>query len=76
MVSPFLFTEYPLGRFVCVNESQEHHTKNVVNCSLSLADNTSANIWSLLRSNEMYLFHVQMVDTETYLSNTYFQSVH
>ena len=64
MVSPSLFTEYPSGRFVCDTESPERHTKNGVNCSLLLADNTSAKIESLLRSNETDAPHEHMWDTE------------
>lgn len=66
MVFPVLFTEYPPGRFVCDTESPERHTKNGTNCSLSLADNTSAKVESVLRSNEMYVPHTQMGDTECY----------
>lgn len=68
MVPPSLFTEYPLGRFVCDTESPERHTKNGVNCSLLLADNTSAKVEFLLRSNETDAPHVQMWDTENYSS--------
>lgn len=70
MVSPSLFTEYPPGRFVCDTESPERHTKNGVNCSLSLADNTSAKIESLLRSNETDAPHKHMWDTENYDTDT------
>ena len=66
MVFPSLFTEYPLGRFVCDTESPKRHTKNGVNCSFSLADNTSAKIESLLRSNETDAPHKHMWDTESY----------
>ena len=66
MVFPSLFTEYPLGRFVCDTESPWRHTKNGVNCSLSLADNISAKIDSLLRSNETDAPHKLMGDTENY----------
>lgn len=67
MVSPSLFTEYPLGRFVCDTESPERHTKNGVNCSSLLADNTSAKFEAVLRSNATDAPHTQMGDTECYM---------